>query len=205
MDFGHILNKQFFYISSGHIYSWNRVDRHRSRWDIHNLQNWISDTFSITRTLKKICKDRHCSRRDIRILKNGFQTHLHDQTIDKKREDRHRSRRDIHILKNGFQTPGHSYLEKWIRNISMIIALIKSVRITNVAAGTFTWLVGKFQGSLPHPYEHLHFQKWILDTFLTNNSFTFLQAIFIHEIGWIAIVAAGTFTICKIGFQTHSP
>ena len=86
----------------------------------------------------------------------------------KKREDRHRSRRDIYILKNGFQTPGHSYLEKWIRNISMIIALIKSVRITNVAAGTFTWLVGKFQGSLPHPYEHLHFQKWILDTFLTN-------------------------------------
>ena len=56
----------------------------------------------------------------------------------KKREDRHRSRWDIYILKNGFQTPGHSYLEKWIRNISMIIALIKSVRITNVAAGTFT-------------------------------------------------------------------
>ena len=107
MDFGHILNKQFFYISSGHIYSWNRVDRHRSRWDIHNLQNWISDTFCITRTLKKICKDRYCSRRDIRILKNGFQTHLHNQTIDKKREDRHRSRWDIHILKNGFQIYFH--------------------------------------------------------------------------------------------------
>ena len=125
----------------------------------------------------------------------------------KKREDRHRSRRDIYILKNGFQTPGHSYLEKWIRNISMIIALIKSVRITNVAAGTFTWLVGKFQGSLPHPYEHLHFQKWILDTFLTNNSFTFLQAIFIREIGWIAIVATETFTICKSwrSFRSHGP
>ena len=31
----------------------------------------------------------------------------------KKREDRHRSRRDIYILKNGFQTPGHSYLENF--------------------------------------------------------------------------------------------
>ena len=161
--------------------------------------------FFVTRTLSKNARIAIVAARTFTFWKTWFQACSSWPEHCQKREDRHRSRRDIHILKNGFQTPGHSYLEKWIRNISMIIALIKSVRITNVAAGTFTWLVGKFQGSLPHPYEHLHFQKWILDTFLTNNSFTFLQAIFIHEIGWIAIVAAGTFTICKIGFQTHSP
>ena len=63
-------------------------------------------------------EDRHRSRRDIYILKNGFQTHLNDQTIDKKREDRHCSHRDIHILKNGFQTHLHDQCPNENQNLT---------------------------------------------------------------------------------------
>ena len=55
-------------------------------------------------------EDRHRSRLDIHILKNGFQTHAH-QDIDKhllhleeNHKDRHCSHLYIYILKNGFHT-----------------------------------------------------------------------------------------------------
>ena len=60
-------------------------------------------------------KDQHRSRRDIHILKNGFQTHSPWPEYVKDRKDHHCSRRDIHILKNGFQT--HSPWPEHVKNL----------------------------------------------------------------------------------------
>ena len=199
MDFRHIHNKQFFYTSSGHIYSWNWEDRHCSRREIHIFQNWISDTSLWPEHWQKR-EDRHRSRRDNHILKNGFQAcsswpeHWQNVriaivaagtflfwkmdsrnismsiTLIKICKDHHRWGRDIHILKNGFQT--HS-----------------------------SWPVGKFQGAAS--LWTFTFSKMDFEHILNKQS-VYISLGHIYSWNW-EDSHRSRWDICKIGFQTHTP
>ena len=66
-----------------------------------HFEKWISSMFLMTRTLSKNVRIAIVSAGTFTFWKMDFKHVPYDQNIVKKREDRHRSRRDVCILKNG--------------------------------------------------------------------------------------------------------